>query len=649
MIKLINISKKYKDKIVLSNFNYTFNDIGLYYLIGKSGSGKTTLLNLISGIIDATSGYIEYDNIDSIYKDVYYIYQDFNLFTNLTVIENIIMVFKIKNNTIDYKRIDEELLRFGLSEFKNRKSSTLSGGERQRLSILIGVLLNSKVIILDEPTASLDEDNSKIIFDLIKEISKEKLVIVSTHNKRYINDDDIVINLENIQNEANIIVEDNKNSCQKKINLKKNIFFIKNKLMRRQIVRCITQILILTTLILTSTFIIPLNNMTEISMASNHIINDEQYIIAENKKLNLSGYDYLEGAISYVKIADSDGTFMNFVDDSLSDDEIVIGSSVANTLINSNYFDSYDDAINKYINIEGYEFKIIKVVENKDSWPTSLDIYRFISTNSRMFKKIDYKGSDVIDYKYHVDKSLPDNSIILSKNYDKSALKDKNIGDKISIVFKDYNIEMTYDFTIVGFDDKCYIDSTSASCIMYKFAQHDQIFIKNLTDYNKTYKLYNLLKENKINFDYNHSFSVYRVADQFKAFNYLFRVLIPVGIIFELIISLYMIYSIFKENNRNFDSLRLLGVSKIGIYKLCLIDELECILLSIVLSIYPIFLFNKYLIDGAVKHGGDELQISLTIFKPEYLIFSIVATSFIFTVISFIVVMLRNKKTSYIN
>lgn len=105
MITLSNISKKYKDKYIINNFSYSFNSNGIYFLTGRSGSGKTTLLNIISGNIDPTLGSVSYSHdIESIYKDSYYIYQDFNLIPNLTLIENIKLVLKIKKTKVRYRR-----------------------------------------------------------------------------------------------------------------------------------------------------------------------------------------------------------------------------------------------------------------------------------------------------------------------------------------------------------------------------------------------------------------------------------------------------------------------------------------------------------------------------------------------------------------
>ena len=154
MIDLINISKNYKDKIVIKNFSYHFEKNGLYFLVGKSGCGKTTLLNIISGVIKPNCGIVKYSDIDSIYRDSYYIFQDFNLDSDLTVIDNIKFVIKLKKQEINSNKINEVLSKIGILELANKKCSNISGGERQRVLISIALILNSKVLLLDEPTAS---------------------------------------------------------------------------------------------------------------------------------------------------------------------------------------------------------------------------------------------------------------------------------------------------------------------------------------------------------------------------------------------------------------------------------------------------------------------------------------------------------------
>ncbi len=203
MIKLNNITKRYKDKTVLNGITYEFNDTGLYFILGKSGSGKTTLLNIISKNIEQSEGNITYNNINSIYEESYYIYQDFNLIPTLSVIDNIKLVLKIKKKEYDESKVLEKLKDVGLNELAHTKTRDLSGGERQRLSIVIGLILNSKVIFLDEPTSSLDYELRDSIMSYLREISSTTLLIIATYDLSLIKEDDNVINLNDFKPNCN--------------------------------------------------------------------------------------------------------------------------------------------------------------------------------------------------------------------------------------------------------------------------------------------------------------------------------------------------------------------------------------------------------------------------------------------------------------
>jgi putative ABC transport system ATP-binding protein len=222
MIELINVCKSYKNKVVIKNFNYKFNDFGLYFLVGKSGSGKTTLLNLITQMIEPSSGNIIYSNLDSIYKDTYYAYQDFNLFSSLTVLENIRMLANIKKIEINDELIDNTLNELNIFELKDSKANEISGGERQRLSIAIALILKTKVLILDEPTANLDDNNAHNLMDIVRKLANSILIIVSTHDKSLLNENDSIIDMQNISKEL-VESENIAKSTEKRINLGKSV------------------------------------------------------------------------------------------------------------------------------------------------------------------------------------------------------------------------------------------------------------------------------------------------------------------------------------------------------------------------------------------------------------------------------------------
>ena len=200
MITLKNINKYYmsgSEKYhALKDINITFPDKGLVSIVGKSGSGKSTLLNVIGGIDNYDSGELIIDNLNTnkfskkdynSYRNTYigFIFQEFNVVKNLSVYENIALSLRLKNENI--KENNELILNtiksVGLAGKENRKMNQLSGGERQRVAIARAIVKNPKVIIADEPTGNLDKKNRDVVMDILKEIAKEKLVIIVTHDK----------------------------------------------------------------------------------------------------------------------------------------------------------------------------------------------------------------------------------------------------------------------------------------------------------------------------------------------------------------------------------------------------------------------------------------------------------------------------------
>ena len=198
MIKIKNVSKIYETKYelvkALNNINITLPDTGLVCLLGKSGSGKSTLLNLIGGLDYPTEGDIFFNNIclnnlssDEIanYRNevVGFVFQEFNLLENLTVYENIKIVLDMQNKK-DEEKINNILNELDIMELKNRKIDELSGGQKARVVIARAIVKNPKIILADEPTGNLDQKNSDEVWKLLKEISKTKLVIVVSHDKK---------------------------------------------------------------------------------------------------------------------------------------------------------------------------------------------------------------------------------------------------------------------------------------------------------------------------------------------------------------------------------------------------------------------------------------------------------------------------------
>lgn len=199
ILKLSNVSYKYDstNKTILKGVTAEFDSGKLYAIMGKSGAGKTTLLSLISGLDICTEGTIDYNGIllSKIDRDKYraesvgVIFQSYNLLTNATPIENIVLSMNIsKVKERNKKKIAYELLeKVGVDrETADRKILKLSGGEQQRIGIARALAHNPDIIIADEPTGNLDGETEKNIMGILKSLAHDenKCVIVVTHSKK---------------------------------------------------------------------------------------------------------------------------------------------------------------------------------------------------------------------------------------------------------------------------------------------------------------------------------------------------------------------------------------------------------------------------------------------------------------------------------
>lgn len=202
MITLKNVNKYFfrhkKNEIhVINGTSLELAKSGLVALLGPSGCGKTTLLNAIGGLDRINSGEIYINGIkmpkvgsakiDKIrVLNIGYIFQNYNLLDNMTVFENVALSLKmigIKNREEIKSRVDYILEAVGMYRYRNKPAGNLSGGQRQRVGIARALVKNPEIIIADEPTGNLDSKNTIEIMNIIKAISKTKLVILVTHEK----------------------------------------------------------------------------------------------------------------------------------------------------------------------------------------------------------------------------------------------------------------------------------------------------------------------------------------------------------------------------------------------------------------------------------------------------------------------------------
>lgn len=192
ILKLENINKSYSQKI-LYDINYNFKQKGFYAIYGISGSGKSTLLNLIAGFDTPNTGKVHRG-----YSKLEYVMQEHMLFTNISVRDNLYIKLNLTNYNVDeYDKVVNKICeKLSIKRLIDEKVSFLSGGEKQRVSLARALLNVPEVLLLDEPTASIDHEVKEDLLKLLLSLSKDKLIIVTTHDpfvKKYA---DTILSLE---------------------------------------------------------------------------------------------------------------------------------------------------------------------------------------------------------------------------------------------------------------------------------------------------------------------------------------------------------------------------------------------------------------------------------------------------------------------
>ncbi|MDE6660567.1 MAG: ABC transporter ATP-binding protein/permease [Anaeroplasmataceae bacterium] len=201
MLEVKNLRKEYKSKNgaitkALDDVSLTFPETGMIFILGKSGSGKSTLLNVCGGLDKADSGEIiikgksskEFSGQDfDSYRNTYvgFVFQEYNILDEFSVEENIGLALELQNKKRDKAIVDKILSDVDMTNFATRKPNTLSGGQKQRVAIARALVKEPQIIMADEPTGALDSKTGQQVFDTLKKLSKEKLVIVVSHDRDF--------------------------------------------------------------------------------------------------------------------------------------------------------------------------------------------------------------------------------------------------------------------------------------------------------------------------------------------------------------------------------------------------------------------------------------------------------------------------------
>ncbi len=201
MLETVNLRKVYKPKkgvpvTALDGVSLKFPERGMVFLLGKSGSGKSTLLNLLGGLDSYDEGEIIIKGVSSrdfsqerfdSYRNTYvgFIFQDYNILEEFNVGANIALALELQGKKATDAEINRILDEVDLTGYGNRRPNELSGGQLQRVAIARALVKNPEIIMADEPTGALDSNTGKQVFDTLKKLSAEKLVIIVSHDREY--------------------------------------------------------------------------------------------------------------------------------------------------------------------------------------------------------------------------------------------------------------------------------------------------------------------------------------------------------------------------------------------------------------------------------------------------------------------------------
>ena len=201
MLETRELVKIYKPKkgvpvMALNKVSLKFPEKGMVFLLGKSGSGKSTLLNVLGGLDCYNDGEIIIKGVSSkdfkqkhfdSYRNTYvgFIFQEYNVLDEFTVGANIALAIELQGRKASDNEINDILKQVDLEGYGSRKPNELSGGQKQRVAIARALVKNPQIIMADEPTGALDSNTGKQIFDTLKKLSKEKLVIVVSHDREF--------------------------------------------------------------------------------------------------------------------------------------------------------------------------------------------------------------------------------------------------------------------------------------------------------------------------------------------------------------------------------------------------------------------------------------------------------------------------------
>lgn len=663
MIKFENVNYIVTDgkkkKIIINDMSFTLPNTGLVGLLGRSGSGKTTVLNLISKTVTKTSGKIYFEQLDydfiSNYEEDYirsnymsYISQDIKLFDNLTVKDNLLILYKISKKKNEDEILEKYINLLNLQDLLEEYVYNLSGGERQRVEILRSLLNGSKVFLVDEPTSSLDEENAKIVVNTLKEISKNALVIVSTHDLYLFNnlfDYTLYIEYGKIKEDVYAIDDiQNIDFSIHKLTIKDD-FFIEKKIFKKQNIRRVFSVIMLfISMFLCLLFLVltcfdlhdyQTNAFEKLDYKCAVVSNYDYSNLTRNTVTNndlreiISNYDtfYYDVKIWPLssfnsKLSEYKYVFNNIVvNNDLNDNEIIITDYSAEILINNNIVNCKDikDLVGINVDIYGRTYKIIGIETTNYNW------YKTLNSDSKLYYEqfVDLWYLNIYMNQYTVN-NINSNFYKLVNRRDGvySVYKDKNLLDYTLIVGSDdlgLNEVMLNPRSIVGLLREEYDDANKELYIGRTFKLKNKDYIikgifaggneleilvneetyksieSNDNAFKNEYVMVDLstLSNNNLKelerLEYN-LISPYMedlefCAEDFTTFKKYSKYLLVITLVLFITMGSFLIINNFKNNRKSIVILRSLGCPLKDVNKIFIIDLFKILILSFMISL----------------------------------------------------------------
>ena len=465
MLELKKIKKSYKTgdfiQHALKSVDMKFRKNEFVAILGPSGSGKTTLLNIIGGLDRYDSGDLIINNLSTKkFKDndwdsyrnncVGFIFQSYNLISHISVLENVILSTTLSGYkaSLRKKKAMEALDKVGLKNHMHKRPNQLSGGQMQRVAIARALVNDPDIILADEPTGALDSKTSKQIMDLIKEIAKDKLVIMVTHNedlaKKYasriieLSDGEIMKDSNPIndkeKNDESINIKKTKMSYMSAINLSfKNLMTKKGRTFITSFASSIGIIGIALILSLSNGFKIKIDEFEKNALSQAPILIQEETIdtssIGKEKKDNLEEYSDTK-TVYALKLSDTPvSAHINKIDNNYLDYLSKLDPNLISGI-------QYGYKTNLNVLVKSDKTNLISFLGIATSLPKSDDVSQVITDN------FDVIGGELNNDMHNIyllldSKNRVSEEVLKSLGYEDNVSFDDIIGKELKVVLND--------------------------------------------------------------------------------------------------------------------------------------------------------------------------------------------------------------------